>query len=98
MLFITLNPKVLEIRFLIRWLYNFGTFIEFHWLVHKVECPSVSKGVFCVLTLGMFINLSAFVLSFRIPENKCAHFVREEGDIGLYIIPLEFLLFVGLNF
>ena len=53
-----------------QWLNNLGTFIEFDWLVHLVECPDIStskrdlqKGYFCVSSLGMYINLSAIVFS-----------------------------------
>ena len=65
-LFITLVSKVLQQRFLICF--------YFDWLVHKVEFPNVSttncdyeKGYFCVLSLGMYINLSGIVLFLQIP-------------------------------
>ena len=38
-LFIILNPKVLVLRFLIRWPDKFGDFrVNLDWLVKKVEC------------------------------------------------------------
>ena len=50
-----------------------GIILEFDWLAHYVECSNVSttncnvkKGKFCVLSLGMFINLLAIFLSFYI--------------------------------
>ena len=47
-----------------------GTLVNFDWLLHKIECPNVSttnanlqNGYFTVSSFGMYINLSAIVLS-----------------------------------
>ena len=57
--------------------------LNFDWLVHLVECPSISttncnlqKRLYCVSSLGMYINLLDIVLSLYIPENRSAPFLN----------------------
>ena len=75
-LFITLVHKFLQSVFLFVGLPTLGTLIEFDWLVHKVECPNDSttnlnlqKEFICVSSYGMYINISAIVLSLKILVN-----------------------------
>ena len=57
------------------WLW--GLLSDFDWFVHWVECPKVStvncnlqKGLFCVSSLGMYINLSAKIYYFYVWKNE----------------------------
>ena len=63
--------------FLTRWPSNFG---DQYWLVNEDGYPNVSttncnlqKGQLCKSTLGMYIDLSAIVLSLQIPRLYVAH-------------------------
>ena len=55
-----------------------GLSMDFYWLVYKVEFPNFSttnhnlqKGSFSVSSLGIYINLSAIILSHYIPSSVC---------------------------
>ena len=77
-MFITLVPKFYDSLVYQLW----RVLLNFDRLFHKVESPNVSfnnynlqKGQFCLSSLGMKINSSAFVLSLYIPGRK-ASFLR----------------------
>ena len=71
------SPKFYNNVFLLADFSTLGTFIKFDLVVDKVQCPksnvlfticNLQKGLFCVSTFGMYINLTAIVLSLQIPE------------------------------
>ena len=70
-----LSTKFYDNPFVFNVFTTLETIVNFDLLVYYVECQNVSttnfnlqKGKFCVLSLGMYINLSAIVLSLQIPD------------------------------
>ena len=95
------SPKFYNNIFLLVSSKTVGTFVNFDWLVQLVECPCnrcnlemyITGGVIlCIIILGMYINLSAIVLSLKIPEKnsnvcvcKCFSFVVSNQSV--FVLP-----------